>query len=596
MDSVSSPNWVKPIRGMSAMLVACLLVLVAIWFAASRWADANAIANTDVAAANQARSAAGLLSSELQKFRLLPVVLTEYPDARATLETGNGDAARRMNEKLELLAERTDAAVIYLIGANGRTIAASNSRLPTSFVGQDYGFRPYFKEAMEKGSAELFALGTVSGRPGLFIARRINGRSGAIGVIVVKVEFDQLEAQWARQPGPIFVADDHGVIIITSEPSWRFLTLTPLDAQSRTQIREAVQFGSMSLTPLNLERDGKTAKIGTSSYREIEQAVPMAGGKLHLLQPLASEIARANAVTRSILIGALALLALALGWFYRSREKARAQREMQQVLEREVAARTAELRDTNARLRDESQQKDELDQRYRAAREELAQASRLGSIGQITAGVTHEINQPIAAIRSFAENARTFLGRGQSDMAERNLTTIVDLTERVGAITSQLRNFARRSPPQQQAVQLKDAIDGALLLMGDRIRTAGVKLDRVGDESGVKVVADRVRLEQIIVNLLQNAVEALQSVKNPSIEIQTQRGADGVALTVADNGPGVAPSLVPTLFTPFVTGKKEGLGLGLGIARDIAREFGGQLDLIETEAGGAIFRLQLRHA
>ncbi|HEX2813324.1 MAG TPA: ATP-binding protein [Sphingopyxis sp.] len=563
----------------AALLALLLLAMIAV--AAFGWAAGHARVASDAAAEQQARSASRRLAGELQKFRLLPLVLTEYPDVRTVLGSGDAGAARRMNDKLELLADRTDAAVIYLIARDGRTIAASNWRRPQSFVGQNYGFRPYFRDAMAKGSAELFALGTVSGRPGLFIARRVEEGGRALGVIVVKVEFGGLEAEWARQPLATFVTDDHGVIIITSRPDWRFHTLAPIDERTRAAIRAVLQFGDLPLTPLPLAKDGATWANGDARYREAAVPVPMAGARLHAFQPLAPAEASANATARTAILIAFILLAALLTWVFRSREKQRLQEEARHMLEIEVAARTADLVEAN--------------RRFRAAREELSQASRLGTIGQITAGVAHEINQPVAAIRGFAENAGTFLDRGDPGKARDNIGTIVALTERIAAIIAELRSFARRSTPALGPVEIVRVIDGALLLVGDRIREHGVTVERVGEVPGMRCIADRVRLEQILVNLLQNALDALTGRPDPRIRIETREQGD-IAITVADNGPGIAPDVADNLFTPFVTGKADGLGLGLGIARDIAREFGGTLDSVASPLGGAAFRLEVRRA
>ncbi|UKK85330.1 ATP-binding protein [Sphingopyxis sp. BSN-002] len=563
----------------ASLLAFLLLALIAV--AAFGWARDHARAASDIAAQQQARSAASRLAGELQKFRLLPLVLIEYPEAHTVLAGGDAAAVRRMNSKLELLADRTDAAVIYLIDRDGRTIAASNWRTPQSFVGQSYGFRPYFRDAMAKGGAELFALGTVSGRPGLYIARRVEERGRTLGVIVVKVEFDRLESEWARQPLTTFVTDDHGVVIITSRPDWRFRTLAPIDEKTRAAIRAALQFGNLPLTPLPPAREGKTWTGGDVRYREAAVTIPMPGARLHAFQPLAPAEASANATARTAILIAFILLAALLTWVFRAREKQRLQEEARRMLEVEVAARTADLVEAN--------------RRFRSAREELAQASRLGTIGQITAGVAHEINQPVAAIRGFAENAGTFLDRGEAGRARENLGTIVSLTERIGAIVTELRTFARRSTPALGPVEIAVVIDGALLLVGDRIRERGVAIEREGAVAGLRCVADRVRLEQILVNLIQNALDALGGCAGPRIRISVEAG-DEVEITVADNGPGIAPEVADNLFTPFVTGKADGLGLGLGIARDIAREFGGALDQVPSPLGGAAFRLTVRRA
>ncbi|RHW17562.1 sensor histidine kinase [Sphingomonas gilva] len=583
------------LRWLLSALTAAVLAAAVIWGAA-RWAQTSARAEADAAAQEMARSHAGLLASELQKFRLLPLVLSEYPDARAVLQRDDPAAVARLNDRLALLAERTDAAAIYVIGRDGMTIAASNWRLPTSFVGQDYGFRPYFREALANGAAELFALGTISGRPGLFIARRIEGEGQALGVIVVKVEFDALEAGWARQPGMTFVTDAHGVVIITSRPEWRFRATRPLDEATRAEIRRSIQFGALPLAPLGLDETGGAVRApgGDGRYRLAEAPVPLAGAHLSYLQPLAPAEASAAANARFAVLSGLILAALAFAGLWRARVRRRALEEASQKLEGEVVARTAELSEANARLVAESAEREAADRRFRAAREELAQANRLGSIGQITAGVAHEINQPVAAIRTFAENAGRFLDRAEPDQARGNLTHIVALTDRIGRITGELRTFARRGTPAMGAVVLDSVIEGALLLIGDRIRAGRVTLDREGD-ARIAVVADKVRLEQVLINLIQNALDALADTPDPRIAITVAPG-ERVTIDVADNGPGIAPDIADQLFTPFVTGKRDGLGLGLGIARDIVREFGGRLDTVEGPLGGATFRITLRRA
>ena len=581
-----------------ALLALIGLALVAmVAFGASRWARGQAVAATDAAAAELARANAGLLTSELQKFRLLPLVLTEYPDVPALLDAPSDAVAARVNARLELLAQRTDAAAIYVIDAQGKTVAASNHRLPTSFVGQNYGFRPYFRDAIRTGSAELFALGTVSGVPGLYLAQRVGTAARPRGVIVVKIEFERVQDAWAAQQGTTIVTDRHGVVIVTGRPDWRFRTLAPLSDVGRRAIRTTRQYGDLPLTPLPLTIDGLTVREGKSAddSRIAVVAAPLAGARLHVLMPLRPARASANANARLVTLAAFALIVGALLLLWRARERQYLQAAARAALETQVAERTAELRDANQQLEAESAERARADRRYRAAREELAQASRLGSLGQITAGVAHEINQPVAAIRSFADNALQFLARDDAGRVADNLTRISDLTQRIGTITGELRAFARKRTPEIGAVRVGDAVDSALLLIGDRVRAAGVILDRRGAQD-LKVVADRVRLEQILINLIQNALDALTGQPEPRIQIAVEVTGSGARIEVADNGPGVPKELDGQLFTPFVTGREEGLGLGLAIARNIAREFGGDLVLTETGLGGACFRLELRTA
>ncbi len=578
--------------------VAIAAMLLLLW-TGSRWASGQARTAADAVALQTARAHVGLLNSELQKFRLLPLVLSENPEIAPALRGGDPAAERRLNETLELLAGRTDAAAIYVIDRRGRTVAASNWRLATSFVGQLYGFRPYFREAMARGASELFALGTISGRPGLYLARRVDRGGEALGVVVVKVEFDDVEAAWARAPGITIVTDAHGVILVTSVRGWRFQATQVLDAATLADARRTLQFGSRPPVRAPVTIDGAAAVVGaggkTVRYRAAAEPAQLAAAHLIHLAPLEPPLAAAR--TQALLIALAMLLAagMLLGLALRSAERRRLQREAQARLEAEVERRTAELRDANARLVVESDERLEADRRYRAAREELAQASRLGSLGQITAGVAHEINQPVAAIRTFAENAATFLDRAAPDNARANLKQIVSLTERIGTITSELRAFARRKTPAEGSATLGSVLDGTLLLLGERARgVVALKVPRALRE--MRVRGDRIRLEQILLNLLQNALDAVQGGAGARVVVEGARDGEAVHISVIDNGPGVDAEIADNLFTPFTTGKTGGLGLGLAIARDIAREFGGDITHTSAAGSGAMFHLLLRTA
>ncbi|NYT42337.1 sensor histidine kinase [Sphingomonas sp. R-74633] len=584
-------------RILTAALTLAVILLLA--WTGSRWATGQARGSADAVAQQTARAHVGLLNSELQKFRLLPLVLSENPEIAPALRGGDPAAQRGLNATLELLATRTDAAVIYVIDRQGRTVAASNWRLPTSFVGQVYGFRPYFRDAMERGASELFALGTVSGRPGLYLARRVDRDGLALGVVVVKVEFDDVEAAWARAPGITIVTDAHGVILVTSIPGWRFQTTRALDVATLADARRTLQFGPKPPKRAPVTIAGATASVGADGkaqrYRAAAEPAPLAGAHLIHLAPLEPPLAAARTQALLIVLAILLAAGLLAVFALRAAEKRRLMRHHQARLEAEVERRTAELREANALLIVESEERIEADRRYRAAREELAQASRLGSLGQITAGVAHEINQPVAAIRTFAENAATFLERAAPDKAGANLKQIVSLTERIGTITAELRAFARRKTPAEGNAALGSVLDGTLLLLGERAR--GVVTLKVSKPlRAVAVRGDRIRLEQILINLLQNALDAVGTTKEARVIVEGARDGDLVRISVIDNGPGVDPEIADTLFSPFTTAKPGGLGLGLAIARDIAREFRGDIAHTPNPAGGAVFHLSLRTA
>lgn len=570
------------------MLLAALMMVAACWLFADRYGQAarsQFLADQRSDAAVQTRSVLRLLESELQKFRLIPVVLGEYSDVRAALQSGHVDAA--LNDKLALLAGKTGAAAIYLLDASGMAVAASNARQPDSFIGQDYSFRPYYQLGWRKGGGEYFALGTVSRRPGLYLSRRVEGPNGPIGVIVVKVEFDAIEHSWADRRAWTFVADQNGILLLSSDPARRFHALRAVSPALRARIQRALQFGDAPLTPTGMviAPDGLTQLRSGGQAMTASLAVPVPGWRLYHVVPIDAGLAAAERQTRiaTLLFAALLLLLAGLGVWIAARRR-RTTRDRAR-LEREVAVRTEALAH-------EMEARTLADRRYRQAREELAHANRLGTLGTISAGVAHEINQPVATIRTFAENAALFLGRDQPGKAGANLREIVAMTDRIGSITAQLRRYARRGVGEIGPVPLADVIDGVRLLVADRFRSAGVRLSLPRPDPAIHVRAGRVRLEQVLVNLLHNALEAVADQADGWVDVTLADRGERLWLDVRDSGSGIVEALRDDLFMPFATSKPGGLGLGLHIARDIMVEFGGALDLVPDDPH-TLFRMTL---
>lgn len=546
---------------------------------------------------------AGMLRSELDRHRSLPFVLADDAEMRAALRLNRPapEIFDALSARLERLAHHAGATTLYLLDASGKTVAASNWRTPASFVGQNYSFRPYFRDAMATGTAEFYALGTVSGVPGLYLARRIDERdtaagslpSARLGVIVVKVQFDALEAQWHGSDAEAFVTDDHGIVLITSEPAWRFAATRTLSAQEHAAVT----------SPENLGLNTPPAAfpvVDRATHVLAETPASKSGWTVHIQRDASEELAAAK--LSGLAIGGLGAVLLSLGAIAgigaRARQRTIAERReaARAELEKQVDMRTSELSEANARLVREVDERTRAEASLHRLHDELVQANKLAVLGQISAGVAHEINQPVAAIRSYVDNTRAFLARAELRKAASNLDSIVTLTERIGAITQELRTFSRKSSATPQPVSLEAAIAGALLLMSARLRARNIRHSRSGDVTSVKVIAERARLEQVLVNLLQNAADALDGVREPRIVIDVSSDSEEVRIEISDNGPGVDAAALEALFTPFATSKPNGLGLGLVISRDIAVEFGGRLEYVRRAAPGASFVLALRRA
>ncbi len=588
-------------------------LFVAVWsvIAIAAIVASGAFARRDATAAarRQATTASALhaavLRSELERHRSLPMVLAQDPDLARLLSRPDPVVTGRLNRKFEALAREVRAAAIYALDADGRTLAASNWRLSTSFVGSDYRFRPYYFEAMRDGQATFFALGTVSGRPGLYLSRRVDDEAGRpLGVIVAKVEFDALEADWRASGEPTYVTDADGVVVVTTVPAWRFRTTGRLSSDQLRRFTATQTAGAIAPSALPFDAvDGETVRLSAAVapdlYAIASDPIPGIGWRLTLLAPAGEGVSRAVAGARWLAALSIALLAALSGILLRRRQRAAARAvEAEQgriELERQIGLRTAELRATNDLLNHEIDERQRLESVRQDLQDGLIQANKLATLGQIAAGVAHEINQPIAAIRTHADSASLQLQRDDPAGALRSLSSIDRLTERVGVITDELRAFSRKTRSETVAVGVDGAIDGAILLVAARLRENGITLERRRAQAGLAVLAERNRLEQVVLNILQNAIEALDGTPDPVIAVGVSLKGKQVSIHITDNGPGVPEAVQARLFTPFTTSKRDGMGLGLVISRDIVAGFGGELSL-EPSPRGARFAVRLARA
>lgn len=574
---------------------------------ATQWASERALQEATVQAHNAGQLNAALLRNNLDKFRALPVVLTRDVDVQSALQTASNTQIISLDEKLENLSRDVGAAAIYVLDRSGTAIAASNWREPASFVGIDYQFRPYFQGAISEGQAEHFALGTVSRESGLYLSRRIDNAAGEVlGVVVLKVDFRDLEADWRQSNAPmILVTDEHNVVILASDAKWRFDVLAPLSPELADKIRGSLQFGTAPFNTLPLapelseQTPGQLVRTleplrqlpkGSALLHISQPIVESAAWTLHLLWPVQSAISRATASAQLAVLLVLALItAIIVALLYRRHltlARSNEQAALRQELAAQIAIRTRQLREVNEQLLGEMDERQRAEARLHTMQEELVQASKLALLGQVTAGVAHEINQPVAAIRSYADNASEYLRRNNALAAQNNLAIIAELTTKIGDITAELRAFSRKADTSVTPTSLKEVLDGALLLVGPRMRRQNVTLQRPPASKDWLVLANRVRLEQVLVNLLQNALEALDGQQEASILVSIAEHEQRIHIAVRDNGPGLSDQTLARLFTPFHTTKAEGLGLGLVISRDIVREFGGELSAFNIVGAG----------
>lgn len=584
-------------------LAAALLLAVGL-IGAADLGRSRAVAAVTARAEDGSTLAIAILRGELEKQRALPVILARDPDVRSAL---SGGSRHTLDLKFASIARETRTAVIYLLDVAGMTIAASNWDEPTSFVGNDYAFRDYYLGAILKGSAEQFALGTVSQRPGLYLTSRIKDGERLLGVVVVKVEFDRVEADWRALGGQIYVADQRGVVLLSTTADWRFHVETPLDEETQKEIRRSLQFGEAPLQPLPLTQDGDLVQ-STAPARALNvlarRDVPTTSWHLDMLLPvdqaIRAEQSRLQTLVAFVLLVGLLLAALLLRRRQQATMRLLVASEAKAELERRVEERTAELAGSNRKLLEEMAERARAQMRLLDMREELAKANRLATLGQVTAGVAHEINQPLAALRTYAENARALVAGADPGGAAGALGKVIGLTERIGTITETLRGFARRGSGALVPVLLSEAVAGALMILDAPLRQAGIVPQVETGPAGLRVLARPVELEQVLVNLLRNAVEAIETVAQhpvpPLLSLSVAETQEGASIAIVDRGPGLDEEAVATLFTPFRSSKPRGLGLGLVICHDIVTAFGGTLVAACRPGEGCTFIITLRRA
>ena len=582
-----------------------LILVVADWFAGEVGRQRLRESGT-----HQLEVYAAGLRSELAKYEYLPGLLTLERDVfRVLRDPGNAELTGAVNERLEHINRIAGTAALYILDRNGVAISASNWNEEASFVGMDLSYRPYFWDAIERGEGRFYAIGTTSGRPGFYFARALRDGSELLGVAALKVSLDHLERAWAGSSDVVLALDANGIVFLASDSAWKFRAMSPLSDQATERIRASRQYWNVALQPLNVTP--KTSLAGNArlvevdapgaapqrDYLELTQSLPEPGWRLALLANFSPvyelrRLALALAIALSAFLLALLLYARQRRLFIAQSLAAKeALQQANDALELKVAERTSDLISSNAQLQREITER-------RRAEEGLVQAGKLAVLGQMAAGITHELNQPLAALRMLSANACTFLERGRPDNARENLELIGSLTDRMGKITGQLKAFARKDSIHLQPLLIAHSIANALFLLAPRLRQNKVEVVRQLPDEPVWVLADAIRLEQVLVNLIANAIDAMEGQSEPRVTISVTAARERVDIAVRDNGPGIAEAQLPRLFEPFATTKEpgKGLGLGLAISSSIARELGGDLKGRNGPERGAEFTLSLQRA
>ncbi|MDE2203725.1 MAG: sensor histidine kinase [Burkholderiaceae bacterium] len=567
------------------------------------------------------------LRSTLARYESLPRLAALEHVLHAALQANHppGDAVARgaANAYLKEVQAATDLSAAYLLDTTGLTLAASNWDLPSSFVGQNYAFRPYFAEAMREGLGRFYGVGNTTGETGYFLAAPVRDGSRPIGAVVVKINLDAFEATLSRSGDTVLLVDRYGVIFLSSVPALKYRTLGTLSVDQRAALDATRQYAPHTLVPVD-PRAGSVPFSADQPPQAVRVALPGKSASVLRVQyrpvgllgwQVAVLIDPRDEQRTALVAGASASFAMALAFAVlvalrlrtRRREEQRraraALREVQRDLEARIAQRTAELTSANTALASKVEALDAAQRILRETRDAAVQAGKLAVLGQMAAGITHELNQPLTALTTLSDNANQLAERGRIDEVRGNLTHISQLANRMGRIVSHIKAFSRKGDAARAAVSVDEAIRQALMLVETRRRQVGVTVTAPSVPADLAVWANAVRLEQVLVNLIRNAIDASAETPQPrsaTVHVSVEPVEKWVRITVRDFGPGIPADVLPRLFEPFFTTKVDGQGLGLGLAISLAiiEDFGGRLEgrNADDEGGGAAFIIELERA
>lgn len=517
------------------------------------------------------------VTTQIERYRYLPAVIAQ--DARIlSLLTAPGAATGPANAYLQATRALSGVDELYVLDPQGRTLAASNHAEPGSFVGHDYAFRPYFRQAIAQGEARYYAVGVTTGVPGYFLSYRIGPADAPLGVAVAKVDMSGLQATWASAGQSVALADAAGVVFLSGQPDWMFRPLDTLDGATSALLSAERRYVGQQVDEATPLRDSLTGMMLAQAPLQPDDWRVLAAAPLAPVDRQARLLAALTGLT------GLLLSALGLGLAQR-RQLIRVRLNQNAELERRVAERTAALaHQIDERRRAQSD--------LREAHESLVHAAKLAVLGRMSSTIVHEVSQPLSALDSTLAAAQLHLAAGNEARATASLNAARALLMRMQKMVRNLKSFgARQRADPAEPVDMAQVLTASAEVLAPRLRDLGQRLD-LDVPPGLPMAAGQaIRLEQVATNLILNAAEAASAAaRTEPIAVALSAQPDGLRLTIADRGPGIDPALHDRIQEPFFTTRLtgEGLGLGLSITRGILDQIGGRLAFHPRPGGGTL--------
>lgn len=534
------------------------------------------------------------IETEIERFRYLPKVVGEDARIRAIAgpEQSKG-ALAAANGYLETIVREAGPADLYVLDARGITLAASNHATPESFVGHDYSFRPYFRNAILKGEGRYYAIGVTTGKPGYFLASRIDSAGKPPIVVVVKADLLPLELAWEAAGVQTAIADQWGIVFLSGNPDWKYRPLVPLGAEASERLAaERTYEGADLANRTSILPHAASLPSGKAE----DPALSLREGKDRLLARFSTVepegwrvLAATSTADTAKLAGFWALAALiagllatgALYFLHQRAQLIRMRLRQGQFLENMVAERTQDLA-----LEIDMHRKTE--EELRRTQEGLIHSAKMAALGRMSTAIVHEVSQPLAALDATLATAGVLAGKQAAEAAGERIVDARSLVKRMQRTVKHLKTFARKDASKLEDVSIDTVIRNVVELADPRAKTLGVTPVIEAEAPSPVVRAVALKLEQAMLNLLLNALDAVEGRPAPSIVIRRTQDETRVAVAIVDNGSGIAPEHRGRIAEPFFTTKLtgEGLGLGLSIATTIVRECGGEIRFAEVPGGG----------
>ncbi len=557
------------------------------------------------------------IDKTLGQFEKIPEVLSKHPLLQEVLiSPEDKQKTQQLNVLLKEMSQVSETSDIYLINKFGSTIAASNWDKESSFVGNDLTVRPYFHEALAGKLSRYYAVGLTSNKRGYFFAYPVKSKAEIIGVIAIKVSVDSIENQYAQDVGNdnynfLIVAPDN-VVFISDKKEWRLSQIAIAShlknaTQNRSQqtIIEQQRYAQREVSTLKVSHVNNdylpiTPDVQLFNLTKNQETVfaqqakmPLNDWQVHIwssLQPINEQ----NILMIFIGSGSYFLLVMLVLFTKEKVRNTRQQLQAKLLLEKRVKERTEDLTVINKRLVDEISQRKMTQVELKKTQEELIQAAKLAVVGNMSASINHEINQPLTAIKSYSQNALTYQERKMPDKVQSNLVHIIALTDRLANIVSQFKNFTKKSVDIKVPILVQNSLSETLSIIKHQAQKECVDIITHVPSEELYILGDGIRLEQVFVNIISNGIQAIKDLNTRKIHVKVEKVGQQVNITFRDSGPGILATNLDKVFEPFFTTKESfGLGIGLSISQRIIELMQGTLVVNNHELGGAIFTISL---